>query len=49
MAVVLWPGEQFLGSLGNTLCPREHTENQHTLLPRAGGGWQPGRPGGDFK
>ena len=48
-AVVLWPGEQLSGSLGNTLCPREHAENQHTLLPRAGGGRQPGRPGGYFK
>lgn len=49
MAVVLWPGEQLLGSLGNTLCPHEHPENQHPLLPTAGGGRQPGRPGGDFK
>lgn len=37
--------EQLLGSLGNTLCPHEHPENQHTLLPWAGGGRQLGRPG----
>ena len=30
MAVMLGPGEQLLGSLGNTLCPRKSSHQEST-------------------